>query len=342
MRNVVLALVCSLTAAPAWAQTPAQPLPWAQKLLFGVTSHDFGTVPHGAQLKHRFKMKNLYAVPLNITELRATCGCLIPTPSTRSLKPHEEGFIDIIMDARKFKGSKLVRLIVGFGSPAGDFASTASINVTANARTDVVFNPGQVDFGVVAQGQSVVSAIDVEYAGNLEWRILEIVKNADAPFTVEPRETYRRTSGVFNKTNTVGYQIAVTLKPTAPPGPFRQELILKTNDTVSPVLTVTVEGNVQAALSVVPPVVTLGTVKTGSATTQRVLVRGNRPFRIVGIDGGGTAVTATLPAGAANSHFLTLQCRPDQAGEWRKQLTIRTDLDGGATAAVTVEATVQP
>jgi hypothetical protein len=344
MRNVALALVClSATAASTTAQgVVSQPLPWGQKLLFGVTSHDFGTIPYGAQLKHRFKMKNIYAVPLDVGKIRSTCGCLSGTPSTTSLKPHEEGYIDVVMGVRPFKGPKSITMFVPFSSPAGDFASTASILFTANARADVVFNPGQVDFNVVPQGQSVVQALDVEYAGSQDWRILEVVKNADAPFTVEPRETYRRTTGLINKVNTVGYQIAVTLKPSAAPGRFRQELILKTNDPISPVMTVVVEGNVQAALSVVPDVVALGPIKLGTSKAQRVLVRGNRPFKVLGIDGGGTAITAALPGAAAASHFLTLQCRPDQAGEWRKQLTIRTDLDGRATATVTVEASVQP
>jgi hypothetical protein len=349
MRNALLmGALLSGAAGLAAAQTftvPAQGVPaqapagpWAQKLFYGVSTHDFGTVPHGAQLKHRFKMHNPYQVPLHL-DIRSSCGCLTFTPSTRDLGPEAEGYIDINMDARRFKGPKQVTLYVTVGP---QYVSTASILVTANARADVVFNPGQVDFGIVRQGQSFTQAIDVEYAGGLDWRVLQVVKNADAPFTVEPQELYRRRAGTFSRTTTVGYRLAITLKPTAPAGPFREELLLKTNDPISPMLTVPVEGNVQAALSVAPGVVRLGTVKVGVSKTQRVQVRGSRPFRILGVDGGGGAVTADLPAAQATSHILTLQCRPDRPGEWRRQLTIRTDLDDGATAAVTVEATVEP
>jgi hypothetical protein len=350
MRNVVLTaallgLAAGLAAAqsfsttPQTLQAPAPAGPWAQKIFFGVTSHDFGTVPHGAQLKHRFKMKNIYQVPLQLTEIRSSCGCLTPTPSTRLHQPEEEGYIDINMDARRFKGPKQIHLFITVGP---QFVSTATILVTANARADVVFNPGQVDFGIVPQGQGFTQAVDVEYAGTMDWRILQVVKNADAPFTVTPKELYR-SSAVF-RNNKVGYQIAVTLKPTAAPGPFREELMLKTNDPTSPMLTLAVEGNIQGSLSVAPSTVNLGPVKLGTSKTQRVQVRGagSRPFRILGVDGGGPAVKAELPAAPATSHILTLQCRPDQPGDWRRQLTIRTDLEGGATATVTVEATVQP
>jgi hypothetical protein len=343
MRNAVVTLAFLIlatgTARAQTITTPAPASPWAQKIFMGVPGHDFGTVPKGAQLKHRFKMRNLYAVPLEFTQIRPSCGCLSYTPSTRSLKPQEEGYIDIVMDARRFTGPKTVYLYVTVGP---QFVSTATLVITANARADVVFNPGEVDFGVISQGQTLTQTIDVEYAGALDWRIMEIVKSADAPFSVQPQELYRKGSGFIRQTITVGYRIAVTLKANAPAGPFRQELMLKTNDPASPVLPVVVEGNVQAALSVAPNVVSLGAVKTGTSVTRKVSVRGNRPFRILGIDGGGTAVTAELPAATATSHVLTLQCRPDAAGEWHKQLTIRTDLDGGATATVSIDATVGP
>jgi hypothetical protein len=48
--------------------------PWAAKL-FGPPEnlvHDFGTVPRGAQLHHAFVMTNVYAVPIEITSIRAS------------------------------------------------------------------------------------------------------------------------------------------------------------------------------------------------------------------------------------------------------------------------------
>ncbi len=67
MKNVVLALaLLALGTAPAAAQQP-----WAEKLFGGVTSHDFGNVPHGAQVKYSFKVKNIYAVPLEFTDVRS-------------------------------------------------------------------------------------------------------------------------------------------------------------------------------------------------------------------------------------------------------------------------------
>src|SRR5207237_931355 len=124
------------------------------------------------------------------------------------------------------------------------FVSTAKLTVNVVSRQDVVFNPGQINFGVVPQGKTPSQTVDVEYAGTLDWRMSEVVKNAAAPFDVTANEIYRKPPAK-NFAGKVGYRLTATLKKDAAPGPIRQELILKTNDPITPVLTLVVEGNVQ-------------------------------------------------------------------------------------------------
>jgi hypothetical protein len=84
MRHWVLALVtAAVLAAPAAAQTE-----WANKL-FEETSKDFGTCPRGAQLKHSFKMTNIYKVPLEVTDVTPKCNCVTCTLTHKVLQPNE-------------------------------------------------------------------------------------------------------------------------------------------------------------------------------------------------------------------------------------------------------------
>jgi hypothetical protein len=337
MRNLLLAVVgLALTLEAASAQTP-----WGNKVFFGVTNYDFGTIPHGAKVPYRLKMKNIYAVPLQIVNIRLTCDCLKVEKSHEVLNPQQAGHLDLLMDGKRFKGPKVLTMYVSLQSPDGKFASTAEIRVTAHTRTDVVFNPQELDFQVQTLGTSVSRSIEVEYAGELDWRILEVVKGADAPFDVTPEETYRRSNGLFRKTKEVGYRITVTLKADARPGPFRQELQLKTNDPISPKIPVLVEGNILAPLTVAPGIVNMGTLKVGAAEKRRVSIRAARPFRVTRVEGAGNGITVQMPENPATSHFLTIELRGTQAGELRRNLTIYTDLDGGASAIVQVEASVE-
>jgi hypothetical protein len=322
MRRAVFSLLFLIgSSQPALAQTQA----WADKLFGGDLVHDFGSVPRGTQLKYRFKMTNIYKVPLEITNVRVTCGCLTIKESTKILQPGETGYLDINMDGTRFTGQKTIKAYITVGP---EYISTATLMVQANARADVVFNPGEVDFGLIHRGQHASKFIDVEYAGSLPWTVSEIVKNANAPFDLKVEELPNRTIK--------GYRISATIKSDAPAGNFKQEVLLKTNDPASPSLSFNVLGNIQATLSVVPEVVKLTDTKVGDMETRKIVVKGSRPFRIVGIDGQGDGITAIVPDREATTQIVEIRFQPGQTGEKMKKLLIRTDLDN-ESVTVTVQ-----
>src|SRR4051812_4990694 len=170
------------------ASAPAQG--WADKMFKDGLSHDFGTIARGTQLKHSFKVTNIYAVRMEITSIKSGCGCVTATAAKRVLQPNETTTIDVSMDGRRFAGAKTVNVRVTVGP---EYVSTAELKVTAVSRADVVFNPGEVNFGTVSQGQTPTQAIDVEYAGVLKWQVTEVVVG-DAPYAAAVKESYRRQS----------------------------------------------------------------------------------------------------------------------------------------------------
>jgi hypothetical protein len=329
MRKLILALALFVMAVN---RLPGQNAGWAEKMFKDGVAHDFGSVPRGAQLYHKFTITNIYAVRMEITSVQSGCACVTATISKRVLEPRETTTLDINMDGRRFTGPKTVIVRVSVGP---EYVSTAEIKISANSRPDIVFNPGQVTFGTVPRGQTPTHTIDVEYAGNLPWQLKEIVVPAGFPFTVTSRELYRRPGQV-------GYQLLVTLKSDAPPGSVKDDLILKTNDPNSPMVPVVVEATVLAAVSVAPANLNLGTVRVGEALTRRVVVRGNRPFRITSVEGGAEIVLKDEPsANASVVQTVTLKCQFTQAGEFRRTVKIQTDLPDGP-AIVTIEGNAQP
>jgi hypothetical protein len=236
------------------------------------------------------------------------------------------------MDSRKFTGQKTVWVYVTVGP---EYVSTATLTLTANARSDVVFNPGEVNFGVVAQGQQPVQTVDIEYAGLLDWRVEKVIKPADAPLNVTMEEIYRKNPGT--PAGRVGYRMTVKLAADAPPGVLKHDLVLKTNDPASEVLIVGVDGNVQSPLRVAPSQVNFGSIKLGESKTLAVQVLGNRQFRVTEVKCDGNEVTAELPKEALTSHRLFLRCQPQSLGELKRTVTIMTDLEKNGVS-VTIQA----
>lgn len=329
MRNglLLLALLLLLTHA-----APAQQA-WAEKLFKDGTSHDFKSVPRGAQLYHKFKMVNIYAVPLEITNVRSSCTCGSVTPSVKVLEPRQEGFIEVTMDTRRFTGPKTISIFVTVGP---QYTSTAELKVTATSRGDVVFNPGEINFGIVPRGQTASQTIDVEYAGALDWRVSEVDRGS-APVEVTLEEWYRRPGQV-------GYRVKATLKADAPAGSHKWEMFLKTNDPASPLVPVLVEATVQAALTVLPDTLKLPTLQVGAEANGRVSLRGSKPFRILAVEGLGDGISAATPLPtpeAKERHLLLFRCQPSKPGDVRRVVQIKTDLQE-APVPVTIEVTVVP
>jgi Protein of unknown function (DUF1573) len=327
MRKAVLALVALvLGSATVSAQS------WADKMFKEGTAHDFGSVPRGAQLFHRFPMTNIYAVPLQIIDIRSSCGCATVTPSSRTLGPRETIFIDVTMDGRRFTGSKNIRVNITVGP---EYSSTAELKLSAISRADIVFNPGQVNFGVVSRGDTPEQILDVEYAGLLDWRVTGVVTNG-APFDVA-LEQFNRQQGL------VGYRAKVTLQATAPVGAIKQEVFLQTNDPASPLVPVLVEAVVQAPLTVSPEALALPDLKVGQEAVRKVMVRGNKPFRILAVDGAGegVAVANPLPSDKAVQQAVVFKYVASKPGEFRRQLQIKTDLQE-APVTVTIMGTAMP
>jgi len=319
-------LVLILAAASSHAQES-----WAEKMFKWGTTRDFGTVPRGAQLVHQFKMENIYAEPLEITT-RVSCGCVTATPSVKVLQPQQTGTIDILMDARKFQGQKTVVVEVTVGPK---YVSTARLTVSGNSRVDVVLNPGQINFNLIAAGQSPpAQSLDVEYAGALDWHATGLDKH-DAPLEASYAEIYRRPGHV-------GYRVNVSLKPAnIPPGPFKYEIFLKTNDQTGPLIPILVEGTLQAPLTVVPNPLKLSRLKVGEKSDGLVLVKAGKPFHVLAVEGLEDGITVDFPTNESPVHVVRFHCQPSKPGALHKQVSIKTDLDKDPQVTVTVEGAVQ-
>jgi hypothetical protein len=315
-------------------------IPWANKFFVAkdppaVIVHDFGTVPKGTTLTHRFAVTNIYKVPMQIMgDPQVSCGCTRVVRYTQKLEPRETGFVDVEMDGRRFDGPKAVTIKAVFGG-GGKYQSTAVLQVRAFARTDVTLNPGQFNFGVVALGQQPAQALDVQYNGQqINWQVMEV--DADnAPSVKVGLQRLAVNRGI------VTYRLTATLKPDANPGILQEQIVLKTNDATAPLVIVPVAGAVQAPLSVVQGKdIRFDPVPVGQEVTRNVMIRGNKPFKIVKIEGEGNGLTAkaVLPVAQA-IHVVTITFKPTQPGELRQRLVVHTDQKDMAT--FTVEGTAE-
>jgi hypothetical protein len=315
----------------------AQQVPWANKFFSPrdpqpMVVHDFGTVPWGTKLTHRFAITNIYAVPMQITkDPTVGCGCTRVVQYTRKLAPRETGFVDIEMDGAKFQGAKEVKIWVDFGPT---YRSTAVLQVRAFSRTDVALRPGQINFGVVALGQQPSHVVDVQYSGQqINWQITQ-VDTAGAPNVKVEFQRMNAARGVTS------YRLTASLKSDANPGTMQDQIILKTNDAASPMLLIPVAGTIQSPLSIVQGnQILLDSVQVGQETVRSIIVQGSKPFKITKIEGEGEGLTAKFENVERPIQVVKISFIPTQAGLLKRKLVIHTDQK--ETVSTTVEGTAE-
>ncbi|HUY33003.1 MAG TPA: DUF1573 domain-containing protein [Pirellulales bacterium] len=244
---------------------------WARKM-FEATSHDFGAVARGAKVEYRFNLSNLYEEDVHIAGVRSSCGCTTPTITKDSLKTYEKSAIVATFNTRAFLGQRSATLTVTIDEP---FYAEVQLRVQGYIRSDVVLNPGGVEFGQVDQGSPATKTIGITYAGRNDWAVLD-VKPASEDIDASFVETGRGGGQV-------SYELTVHLKPDAPAGYIKEQLILVTNDRRASEFPIDIEGRVVSAITVHPASLFMGALKPGDKVTKKLVVQAKKPFRITGV-----------------------------------------------------------
>ena len=98
------------SAMPAPVATPGATLSGAPLIRFSETNWDFGQVISTEPQSHVFVVANVGNAPLEILEVRTSCGCTTAGEWDRRVEPGKTGVIPIVFNPSKFTGpvAKLV------------------------------------------------------------------------------------------------------------------------------------------------------------------------------------------------------------------------------------------
>jgi hypothetical protein len=293
---------------------------WAEAL-FAERGHDFGPVPRGAKVRHSFVLNNRLAEPITILDVRASCGCTTGRATAATVPPGHSAAVEAVLDTRNFVGKKKTTLTVSLMTAAGREAEV-KLGVASEILSDIVLNPGAVEFGALSRGQTATGVVTIDRLGMPNWRAERMVSTSkvlDATLV----ETARSADGV-------GYKLTVALKPGAQAGPIRDEIRILTNDPETPAIPILVTGLVRGDVSATPALLALGDVASAGGAQGRYLVRGARPFAITAVEGEGDGFALSVDDKAQKTlHVVTLSYRPEPGtarGDLRKTFRLVTDL----------------
>ena len=318
-----------LSVASCWTPS-ANAENWASKM-FAETNHDFGAVSRNAKTEYAFVIENIYEEDVHIASVRSSCGCTKPVVNKKTIKTWEKSEIVAQFNTRSFIGNKSALITVVIDQP---YYAEIQLTVHGHIRSDIVTEPGEINFGEVAVGSKREMPIRISYAGRNDWKILDIRGNSDFLSV--------RLDPVKRQGNLSVFTIHVTLMETAPIGELQDELTVVTNDPQGSEFSLPTMARIVAPVSVTPNQIAMGDVTTGQTKADRFIVKGKRPFKITEIQCEDDRFEFKLPSDSKPVHVIPFAFRGEEgaSGDFRQSLLIKTDLGESFVAECVVTGQV--
>lgn len=288
---------------------------WAQKM-FKVTDHDFGTVIRDAKTEYAFTLENLYMEDVHIASVSTSCHCTTPRIENETLKTYEKGAIIAHFNTDTFSGQRGATITVTIDKP---FYAQVQLQVRGFIRTDVMLDPGSVQFGAIDQGKAFLQQVNVNYNGGYgNWKIVDVKSNN--PYLKAEAVEANRNYGQAN------YTLKVRLDEKAPVGYLNDHLTLVTSDNQK--IPVLVEARIEPSVSVSPASLYMGVVQPGQKVTKQLVVKSKKPFKILSITCDDKSFEFSTPTedAAKPVHLIPVTFKAgDDLGKIVKTIKIQTD-----------------
>jgi hypothetical protein len=277
-------------SAPSQSPTPepdAQSTDSGARITFEETSLDFGSVAHGAVVTSRFKFRNDGTAPLEILSVKASCGCTAAMPSKKRFEPGESGEIEARFDtARKTVRGTSQRFV-------------NSVMVRANAGSDDPSNQSQPGLVRLLMRGEVVSYFSIvppsgallratSSGGDAAPAIVRVIPADQSEEALAGLQLDGVPDGVTVEGPTIvevddkkGIELKVAIADTAPVGPIREKIRVKTGNEEHPEVLVPVRGYVPPPVRAQPTRLVITHAAVSRPTVVQLISSTNEQLRVV-------------------------------------------------------------
>jgi hypothetical protein len=233
---------------------------------------DFGTVPKGEKLKAVFDVRNTGTAPLEITQLRPTCGCTVADKPDKPIPAGGSGKIVAEVDTAGFNGP-ISKAVLVFSNDTKNPQVNLVIKGEVKAFVDVLPRPLLL-FRSVLQGEAVVEKLKLVADEGVEFKVVG-VDAGGGPYQLAYRELPEAERVADRKGSQ--WELTVTVPATAPEGLLNHKIVVKTTAPKAPEVTITAQGAVRPVIQAIPNEINFGKVSNEAVIGHNLLLINNRP-----------------------------------------------------------------
>lgn len=206
--SAVLALLV-LAAVPAAGQV----------IVMTPRAYDFGNMKQQESRTTFIELRNDGGGLLKIEDVKADCGCTVPTLTQYELGPGESTQVEVRFDSKKFHGKVVKTVLVTSNDPVNP---VLEFMITADVHTPLIIDPANQRIGFTREvvGKSQSGRVTFE-ATDLQKLEISVGDTRQGIFEVH---AVNGLDGAANKA-----ALEVVLPPDAPPGRHRDNVRVNTN-----------------------------------------------------------------------------------------------------------------
>lgn len=310
------ALAVALLAAGMGILAPAG---WAAPIIMSPEPvFDFGERDSEEKVSHDFIVKNTGDEPLQITDVKTTCGCTVAKPEVNTLAPGAETKVGVTFNLKGKQGPQDKKITVLTNDPA---TPQYFLELKGTALALIMMEPNMLNFGRIADNEphSLSTTIKTNKEG-YTFELKEVTVEGAVPVQ----------TAVETITPGKEYKITATTNPNLMPGSISGGITIATSEPTRPTMQVKVYGHVMGALTVQPNFIRLQTSSDPEAARQtqylQVLPGRTKEFELLEVVVPIPGMTAELIKRKDNDYHIKLSNMPTDNSLKGKELIVRTNL----------------
>lgn len=207
------------------------------QIKFKESSWDFGKVKEGQVKTHVFEFENVGDTPLLVKNVRTSCGCAAALVSEKTIEPTKKGEVKVTFNSRGYEGNITKYVYVESNdreNPVTQLVISANIEVPPRPRIDL--DKYNFDSGLILEGEPIVAKTVIINRGEQELQVT--FSHRDATYFHDRKEISSELRIAAGKEA----EVEIKIPPRSRQGLIREYILLKSNDTRRPNLSLYISG----------------------------------------------------------------------------------------------------
>ncbi|MGA1193264.1 MAG: DUF1573 domain-containing protein [Kiritimatiellia bacterium] len=219
---------------------------------------DFGSADNTGSISHTFVLKNTGDTTLEISNIRAACGCTVANISTRSIPPGGTSELTANLNLRGRNGKQSKGITITSNDPQNP---SFVVTLVGTATTAITLSTERIMFGELNAGQETSMPLEIRTVDNVSMNITGIETGNDA-------------ISVQQQTGEDGVtRLNIAMKTPAQPGAFQSNIKVMTDHPARPVIDIPVFANILGQIIYAPQEIALPADAGGVSLTRYIVLR---------------------------------------------------------------------